>query len=126
MYYIFFGRMEIKFYCLSVKSFLVNYYLMRLWFVMMKKIDVKILDLCVGKEFLFLIYVIFGFVGFDLCVCFNDVVELVLGDIMLVLIGLVIYIVDFLLAVMMLLCFGLGYKYGIVFGNLVGLIDFDY
>lgn len=84
------------------------------------------MDLCVGKEFLFLIYVIFGFVGFDLCVCFNDVVELVLGDIMLVLIGLVIYIVDFLLVVMMLLCFGLGYKYGIVFGNLVGLIDFDY
>lgn len=93
---------------------------------MMKKIDVKILDSRVGKEFSFSIYVIFGFVGFDLRVCFNDVVELVSGDITLVSIGLAIYIVDFLLAVMMLSRFGLGYKYGIVFGNLVGLIDFDY
>lgn len=93
---------------------------------MMKKIDVKILDLRVGKEFLLLTYATFGFAGLDLRACFDDAVELALGDTTLVLTGLAIYIADFLLAAMMLPRFGLGHKHGIVLGNLVGLIDFDY
>lgn len=48
------------------------------------------------------------------------------GDIELLFIGLVIYIGDVGYVGMILLCFGLGYKYGIVLGNLVGLIDLDY
>lgn len=45
---------------------------------------------------------------------------------MLVFSGLVIYIVDLNLCVVILLCLGLGYWYGIVLGNGVGLIDVDY
>lgn len=40
--------------------------------------------------------------------------------------GIVIYIVDLNLVVVVLLCFGLGYCYGIVLGNGIGLIDVDY
>lgn len=40
--------------------------------------------------------------------------------------GIFIYIVDLSLVVVILLCLGLGYKNGIVLGNLVGLIDSDY
>lgn len=52
---------------------------MRLLVVMMKKIDIKILDLCVGNEFFLLIYVIEGLVGLDLCVCLSEVVDLFSG-----------------------------------------------
>lgn len=67
-----------------------------------------------------------GLVGLDLCVMFKEDSVFGLGQILLIFIGLFIYIVDFGFVVLVLLCFGLGYKYGIVLGNLVGLIDLDY
>lgn len=88
------------------------------------KFDLKIFDVCMC-DYLF-VYVIIGSVGFDLCVCFDVLVMLQLGEIMFVLMGFVIYFVDFGYVVLILLCLGFGYKYGIVFGNFVGLIDFDY
>ena len=81
---------------------------------MMKKIDVKILDPRVGKEFPLPTYATSGSAGLDP------------GDTTLVPTGLAIHIADPSLAAMMLPRSGLGHKHGIVLGNLVGLIDSDY
>ena len=88
---------------------------------MMKKIDVKILDPRVGKEFPLPTYATSGSAGLDLRACLDDAVELAPGDT-----TLVIHIADPSLAAMMLPRSGLGHKHGIVLGNLVGLIDSDY
>lgn len=93
---------------------------------MMKKIDVKILDPRVGKEFPLPTYATSGSAGLDLRACLNDAVELSPGDTTLVPTGLAIHIADPSLAAMMLPRSGLGHKHGIVLGNLVGLIDSDY
>ena len=84
---------------------------------MMKKIDVKILDPRVGKEFPLPTYATSGSAGLDLRACLDDAVEPT---------GLAIHIADPSLAAMMLPRSGLGHKHGIVLGNLVGLIDSDY
>lgn len=47
---------------------------------MMKKIDVKILDPRVGKEFPLPTYATSGSAGLDLRACLNDAVELAPGD----------------------------------------------
>ena len=93
---------------------------------MMKKIDVKILDPRVGKEFPLPTYATSGSAGLDLRACLDDAVELAPGDTTLVPTGLAIHIADPSLAAMMLPRSGLGHKHGIVLGNLVGLIDSDY
>ena len=85
---------------------------------MMKKIDVKILDPRVGKEFPLPTYATSGSAGLDLRACLDDTT--------LVPTGLAIHIADPSLAAMMLPRSGLGHKHGIVLGNLVGLIDSDY
>lgn len=51
---------------------------------MMKKIDVKILDPRVGKEFPLPTYATSGSAGLDLRACLNDAVELAPGDTTLV------------------------------------------
>ena len=93
---------------------------------MMKKIDVKILDPRVGKEFPLPTYATSGSAGLDLRACLDDAVELAPGDTTLVPTGLAIHIADPSLAAMMLPRSGLGHKHGIVLGKLVGLIDSDY
>lgn len=55
---------------------------------MMKKIDVKILDPRVGKEFPLPTYATSGSAGLDLRACLNDAVELAPGDTTLVPTGL--------------------------------------
>ena len=87
---------------------------------MMKKIDVKILDPRVGKEFPLPTYATSGSAGLDLRACLDDAVELAPGDTTLVPTGLAIHIADPSLAAMMLPRSGLGHKHGIVLGNLVG------
>lgn len=93
---------------------------------MMKKIDVKILDLRVGKEFPLPTYATSGSAGLDLRACIDDVLDIAPGTTTLVPTGLAIHIADPDLAAVILPRSGLGHKHGIVLGNLVGLIDSDY
>nr|WP_314985737.1 dUTP diphosphatase [uncultured Pantoea sp.] len=93
---------------------------------MMKKIDVKILDARVGKEFPLPTYATSGSAGLDLRACIDDVLNIEPGTTTLVPTGLAIHIADSDLAAVILPRSGLGHKHGIVLGNLVGLIDSDY
>ncbi|MFH8132626.1 dUTP diphosphatase [Pantoea osteomyelitidis] len=93
---------------------------------MMKKIDVKILDARVGKEFPLPTYATSGSAGLDLRACLDHALELAPGETILVPTGLAIHIADPSLAAVILPRSGLGHKHGIVLGNLVGLIDSDY
>jgi len=93
---------------------------------MMKKIDVKILDARVGKEFPLPTYATSGSAGLDLRACIDDVLDIAPGATTLVPTGLAIHIADPDLAAVILPRSGLGHKHGIVLGNLVGLIDSDY
>ena len=93
---------------------------------MMKKIDVKILDARVGKEFPLPTYATSGSAGLDLRACIDDVLDIAPGTTTLVPTGLAIHIADPELAAVILPRSGLGHKHGIVLGNLVGLIDSDY
>ncbi|AER30667.1 dUTP pyrophosphatase [Pantoea sp. PA1] len=93
---------------------------------MMKKIDVKILDARVGKDFPLPTYATPGSAGLDLRACIDDVMEIAPGTTTLIPTGLAIHIADPSLAAVILPRSGLGHKHGIVLGNLVGLIDADY
>jgi len=93
---------------------------------MMKKIDVKILDPRVGKEFPLPTYATSGSAGLDLRACIDDVLDIAPGTTTLVPTGLAIHIADPDLAAVILPRSGLGHKHGIVLGNLVGMIDSDY
>lgn len=93
---------------------------------MMKKIDVKILDARVGKEFPLPTYATSGSAGLDLRACLDEALLLAPGATTLVPTGLAIHISDPQLAAVILPRSGLGHKHGVVLGNLVGLIDSDY
>ncbi|WP_210454510.1 dUTP diphosphatase [Pantoea ananatis] len=93
---------------------------------MMKKIDVKILDARVGKDFPLPTYATPGSAGLDLRACIDDVMEIAPGTTTLIPTGLAIHIADPSLAAVILPRSGLGHKHGIVLGNLMGLIDADY
>ncbi|MBS0877889.1 MULTISPECIES: dUTP diphosphatase [unclassified Tatumella] len=93
---------------------------------MMKKIDIKILDPRVGKEFPLPAYATAGSAGLDLRACIDEPMVIAAGETRLIPTGLAIYIADPQLAAVILPRSGLGHKHGIVLGNLVGLIDSDY
>ncbi|TDB52537.1 dUTP diphosphatase [Photorhabdus luminescens] len=93
---------------------------------MMKKIDVKILDPRIGKEFPLPTYATPGSAGLDLRACLDNAVELAPCQTELLPTGLAIHIGDEQLAAVILPRSGLGHKHGVVLGNLVGLIDSDY
>jgi dUTP pyrophosphatase len=67
-----------------------------------------------------------GSAGMDLRACIDAPVTLTPGQTELVPTGVAIHIADPGLAALILPRSGLGHKYGIVLGNLVGLIDSDY
>ncbi|QLB13796.1 deoxyuridine 5'-triphosphate nucleotidohydrolase [Bisgaardia hudsonensis] len=92
----------------------------------MKKIDVKILDQRIGKDFPLPSYATTGSAGLDLRALIEESFELQPGETKLIPTGLSIYIADPNLAAVILPRSGLGHKNGIVLGNLVGLIDSDY
>ncbi|MFB6434511.1 MAG: dUTP diphosphatase [Candidatus Malihini olakiniferum] len=93
---------------------------------MMKKIDVKTLDSRIGKQFPLPSYASAGSAGLDLYACIDERIDLSPGGTILVPTGIAIYISDPSLAAVILPRSGLGHKYGVVLGNLVGLIDSDY
>lgn len=92
----------------------------------MKKIDIKILDPRVGKEFPLPAYATPGSAGLDLRACTDGSITLDAGNTTLIPTGLAIHVADPQLAAVILPRSGLGHKHGIVLGNLVGLIDSDY
>ncbi|UAA38843.1 dUTP diphosphatase [Paraneptunicella aestuarii] len=92
----------------------------------MHKIDVKILDPRIGKEFPLPEYATPGSAGMDLRACLDTPLVVEPGHTHLVKTGLAIHIADPGLCATILPRSGLGHKKGIVLGNLVGLIDSDY
>ena len=92
----------------------------------MKKIQLKILDPRLGKEFPLPHYATDGSAGMDMRACLDGPLLLQPGETHLIPTGLALHIEDGRLAAMLLPRSGLGHKHGIVLGNLVGLIDSDY
>ena len=92
----------------------------------MKKIQLKVLDPRVGKEFPLPEYATGGSAGLDLRACIDEEIILQPGQTELIPTGLAIHIADPSLAAVIIPRSGLGHKHGIVMGNLVGLIDSDY
>ena len=92
----------------------------------MKKIQLKLIDNRLGKEFPLPEYATSGSAGMDIRACIDEPLQLDPGETTLVPAGFAMHIDDPGLAAMLLPRSGLGHKHGLVLGNLVGLIDSDY
>lgn len=90
------------------------------------KVQVKVLDSCLGNEWPMPTFATTGSAGLDLRACVDAATVIEPGQTVLVKTGLSIYIEDPHFAGLILPRSGLGHKHGIVLGNLVGLIDSDY
>jgi dUTP pyrophosphatase len=89
-------------------------------------LQVKILDARLGRELPLPAYATAGSAGLDLRACLDAPLLLGPGRAELIPTGLAIHLADPGLAAVILPRSGLGHRYGIVLGNLVGLIDSDY
>ena len=92
----------------------------------MRRVELKILDARLGDEFPLPHYATDGSAGLDMRACLDQPLTLGPGETELLPTGLAIHIGDPGLAAVLLPRSGLGHKYGIVLGNLTGLIDSDY
>ncbi len=92
----------------------------------MHKVQLKILDAKIGDTIPLPKYATDGSAGLDLRACLDESLELAPGQTKLLPTGLAIHIADKNVAAIILPRSGLGHKYGVVLGNLVGLIDSDY
>jgi len=92
----------------------------------MHKLQTKILDKRLGRDFPLPSYATAGSAGLDLRAMLEQDTVLEPGQTLLIPSGLAIHIGDPSLAALILPRSGLGHKSGIVLGNLVGLIDSDY
>ncbi len=92
----------------------------------MSRIQLRILDPRLGKDFQLPDYATAGSAGVDLRACVDAPLTILPGQTVLVPTGMAIHIGDPGLAAVILPRSGLGHKNGIVLGNLVGLIDSDY
>ena len=92
----------------------------------MHKLQAKILDPRLGRDFPLPAYATSGSAGLDLRAMLPADATLEPGQTLLIPTGLSIHIADPNLAALVLPRSGLGHKHGIVLGNLVGLIDSDY
>lgn len=92
----------------------------------MHKLQAKILDSRLGRDFPLPDYATSGSAGLDLRAMLQADTTLEPGQTLLIPTGLSIHIADPNLAALVLPRSGLGHKHGIVLGNLVGLIDSDY
>ena len=93
---------------------------------MTTKVQMKILDSRLGKEFELPNYATSGSAGMDLRACVDQDTTIEPGQTVLIPTGMSIYVGDPNLAAVLLPRSGLGHKHGIVLGNLTGLIDSDY
>jgi dUTP pyrophosphatase len=92
----------------------------------MHKVELKILDKRIGKEFPLPKFATGGSAGMDLCACIDEHIHIAPGETYLIPTGIAIHIKEKHVAAVILPRSGLGHKHGIVLGNLVGLIDSDY
>jgi len=92
----------------------------------MGRIQLRIIDPRLGKDFPVPGYATAGSAGVDLRACVDAPLTIAPGQTVLVPTGMAIYIGDPGIAAVILPRSGLGHKHGIVLGNLVGLIDSDY
>jgi dUTP pyrophosphatase len=90
------------------------------------RVELKILDPRIGKEFPLPSYATHGSAGLDLRACLDAPLTLAPGETALIRSGFAIHIADPQLAAVVIPRSGLGHRNGIVMGNLVGLIDSDY
>jgi len=91
-----------------------------------RKVQVKVLDPRIGKEYPLPQHATPGSAGVDLRACIDAPIDLRPGDTQLIPSGIAIHLDDPGFAAIVLPRSGLGHKHGIVLGNLVGLIDSDY
>ena len=91
-----------------------------------RRLEVRILDPRIGREYPLPQYATQGSAGVDLRACIDAPLELKPGDTQLIPSGIAIHLEDAGYAALVLPRSGLGHKHGIVLGNLVGLIDSDY
>lgn len=91
-----------------------------------RRIQLKILDGRIGREFSAPCYATSEAAGLDLRACLDIALCIEPGQTVLIPTGIAIYIADPNLAAIILPRSGLGHKHGLVLGNLVGLIDADY
>jgi dUTP pyrophosphatase len=91
-----------------------------------RRLQIKILDSRVGRDFPLPQHATSGSAGVDLRACIDAPIVLNPGSTELVATGIAIHIADPGYAALILPRSGLGHKHGIVLGNLVGLIDSDY
>jgi dUTP pyrophosphatase len=93
---------------------------------MLHKLQVKVLDPRLGRDYPLPAYATPGSAGLDLRAMPESPVELAPGSSELIPTGMAIHIAEPGVAAMVLPRSGLGHRHGIVLGNLVGLIDSDY
>jgi len=91
-----------------------------------QKVELKVLDARLGREFTLPEYATEASAGLDLRAMVDAPLTLEGGASALIPSGIAIHIGDPGLCAMVLPRSGLGHKHGIVLGNLVGLIDADY
>ncbi len=92
----------------------------------MRRVEIKVLDARLGREFALPQHATDGAAGLDLRACLDARLTLAPGQTELIRTGFALHIADPGLAAVLLPRSGLGHKHGIVLGNLVGLIDSDY
>ena len=92
----------------------------------MRAIQLKVLDSRIGDSIPLPHYATDGSAGLDMRACIDAAISVSPGETVLVPTGLAIHIADNNLAAVLLPRSGLGHKYGLVLGNLTGLIDSDY
>ena len=92
----------------------------------LKAIQLKILDPRLGKEIPLPEHATSGSAGMDIRACVDKNTPVHPGETLLIPTGFAMHIADPGLAAIILPRSGLGHKYGLVLGNLVGLIDSDY
>lgn len=92
----------------------------------MQRVELRILDDRLGRDFPLPDYATDGAAGIDLRACLQATTVLQPDNTLLIPSGMAIHIADAGHAAVILPRSGLGHKHGIVLGNGVGLIDSDY
>jgi dUTP pyrophosphatase len=91
-----------------------------------RRVELKILNPRIGKDFPRPQRATAGSAGLDLRACLEAQLDLSPGDTKLIPTGIAIHLRDPQIAAVIIPRSGLGHKHGVVLGNLGGLIDSDY